>query len=83
MELSSRKIKKVLIFSLKELLLYFGKQNFLTFYILGGNFPSSNNEKITLKNFLYFRKWSFLARKLKKFFGISGRNLQSLKIKNF
>ena len=83
MELSSSKIKKVLIFSLKELLLYFGKWNFLTFYILGGNFLSSNNEKITLKNLLYFRTWSFLAPKLKKFFDISGRNLQSLKIKNF
>ena len=45
MELSSSKIKKVLIFSLKELLLYFGKWNFLTFYILGGNFLKLSEKK--------------------------------------
>ena len=39
------------------------------------------NKKPTLKNFLYFRKWKFLAISLISY--ISGGNLQNLKNKNF
>ena len=47
MELSSAKIKKVLIFSQKKKLLIFREMELFKkpSYISGGNFPSSNNTR--------------------------------------
>ena len=55
-EVSSPKIKTVLIFSQNGVSLYFRKRNFLkkTYYISGGNFPSSENKKTLSEKFLVF-----------------------------
>ena len=55
MELSSPKIKKVIIFSQENLFLYFGKWNLLrkTSYISRVNFPSSKNKKIHSEKISY------------------------------
>ena len=89
MELSSAKIKKVLIFSQKKISLYIAKWNFskklLTFQ--EGTFRAQKIKKPTQKKFLIFREMELFSPKLKKllyFFqkkksDISGGNLQRLR----
>ena len=69
MELSSPKIKRVLIFLKMELS-----------YILGRNFPSPKNKKTHSEFFffffffsLHFGKWNFLAPNLKSYYIFSKR----------
>ena len=54
-EVSSPKIKTVLIFSQSEVSLYFRKRNFFqkTYYISGGKFPSSQNKKTLSEKISY------------------------------
>ena len=63
MKLPDSKVKVVVIFFQKNLLLYFERQLFKRpLYILGVNFPSSNIKKFTLKNiyiYIYFGKLHF------------------------
>ena len=71
MELSSPKIKKVLIliFSQKKAFLIFWEMEiFFKKNIFGGNFASlKNKKKDTLKRFLIFREMEFSSPKHKRF----------------
>ena len=67
MELSSIKIKKVLMFSQKKLFLYFGKWNFFKKLIFQeGTFRVQKIKEPTLKKFIIFREMELSSPKLKK-----------------
>ena len=64
MQLSSPKIKKLLIFSQRKTFFIFREMELFKkiSYISVENFSGSKNKKIPLrKKFLYFAKWNFLT----------------------
>ena len=73
MELSSRKIRKFLMFSQKKVFLIFREIELFknSFYILVRNFLSSKNKKNSLKRFLIFREMELFSPSLKNSYSFS------------
>ena len=75
----SLRLKDFLYFLKKIFSYIFGNNIFKkTFYILGGNFLNSKNEKKHSNFFLYFRNWNFLAPEnlIKLFYALNKTPLQ-------